>query len=255
MTTAIPAFKDNYIWCLEDPERGLASVVDPGDPAPVIAHLDRHGLDLGAILITHHHRDHTGGIQALHDRWPLAPVYGPANEAIPLCSQGLGHGDRVTLAGQFEPLVVLGVPGHTRDHIAYYGNAQLFCGDTLFTGGCGALFEGTPAQMFASLERLAPLPGHTRVYCAHEYTLANLRFALKVDPDNRRLQDRVSEVETLRAADECTLPSTIGEERQTNPFLRSGDSSVKQHAESWAGERFTDPVEVFAAVRAWKDAG
>ncbi len=250
----VRAFNDNYIWLLQRAGDPRCVVVDPGDATPVLLALAEQGLELSTILLTHHHGDHTGGVRELLSHGPV-PVYGPAGESIPEVTQPLREGDTVSLPELDLELGVFDVPGHTAGHIAYYGGGMLFCGDTLFAGGCGRLFEGTPAQMYQSLEKLASLPEDTRVYCAHEYTLANLRFALKVDPDNRRLQDRVSEVETLRAADECTLPSTIGEERQTNPFLRSGDSSVKQHAESWAGERFTDPVEVFAAVRAWKDAG
>ncbi len=250
----IPAFNDNYIWLLQRAGDPRCVVVDPGDATPVLLALAEQDLELSGILITHHHGDHTGGVRELLAHRQV-PVFGPAGEAIPGMTHPLREGDTVTLEALDLQLGVFDVPGHTAGHIAFYGEGMLFCGDTLFAGGCGRLFEGTPEQMYQSLDKLASLPEDTRVYCAHEYTLANLRFAQRVEPDNARLQERLSEVETMRASDQCTLPSSIGLERQTNPFLRSGAHSVKQNAESWAGERFTSPVQVFAAVRAWKDAG
>ncbi|MCC5859421.1 MAG: hydroxyacylglutathione hydrolase [Ectothiorhodospiraceae bacterium] len=250
----VPAFNDNYIWLLQREGAPDCVVVDPGDPVPVLNVLAEQDLALAGILITHHHPDHTGGVGELLEHRQV-PVYGPAGETIPGRTQALREGDTVYLDALDLELGVLEVPGHTAGHIAYYGQGMLFCGDTLFAGGCGRLFEGTPEQMYQSLEKLTGLPPDTRIYCAHEYTLANLRFAIRVNPGNTALQERLQQVEALRAADRCTLPSTIDEECRTNPFLRSGDPDVKQHAENWAGKRLTDPVQVFAAVRAWKDAG
>ncbi|MCC5809545.1 MAG: hydroxyacylglutathione hydrolase [Ectothiorhodospiraceae bacterium] len=250
----VPAFNDNYIWLLHRDGDKRCVVVDPGDARPVLQALDEQGLALDVILITHHHPDHTGGLGALLEHRDV-PVYGPASEAIRGVSHPLREGDTIFLDALDLELGVLDVPGHTAGHIAFYGDNMLFCGDTLFAGGCGRLFEGTPAQMHHSLEKLAALPESTRVYCAHEYTLANLRFALKVDPDNAALQERLRLVEHQRDSGECTLPSTLEQELKTNPFLRSGDINVKQRAESKTGHRLNGPVDVFAAVRAWKDAG
>ncbi len=250
----LPAFKDNYIWLLRRDGDRRCVVVDPGDARPVIAALESEELTLDAILITHHHPDHTAGLGRLLERWQV-PVFGPASESINGVTRTLREGDTVFLEALDLELGVLDVPGHTAGHIAFHGDDMLFCGDTLFAGGCGRLFEGTPAQMHHSLEKLSALPPSTRVYCAHEYTLANLRFAVQVDPDNAALEERLRRVERQREAEECTLPSTMEEELQTNPFLRSGDINVKQRAESRAGHRLNGPVDVFAAVRAWKDAG
>ena len=249
---AIPAFSDNYIWALHD-DSGRAVIVDPGDAAPVLAALDRHGLQPAAILITHHHRDHIGGVAALRERFPL-PVYGPAEAGAAVTVQ-VADGDLVEFAEPRLRLRVLEVPGHTAGHVAYAGEGVLFCGDTLFAGGCGRLFEGTPAQMYGSLRKLAALPLDTRVYCAHEYTESNLRFALRVEPDNELLQNRLAAVHQQRLKGEITLPSTIELELQTNPFLRAESRSVMEHAERWAGQQLSSPDAVFAAVRAWKDAG
>jgi hydroxyacylglutathione hydrolase len=248
------AFHDNYIWLIHGPEDARrVAVVDPGDAAPVELALDERGLELAAILITHHHGDHTGGIRALLDRFD-APVYGPAAESIPGRTHALRDGDAVRLASLGLNFEVIEVPGHTAGHIAYYGHGALFCGDTLFSGGCGRLFEGTPAQMTASLDRLASLPDATRVYCAHEYTLANLRFAATVEPDNRALADYASQARAMRAEDRPTLPSTVGRERAVNPFLRCDSPAVVRAAQTHSGRPLADRVEVFATVRAWKDS-
>lgn len=250
---AVRAFHDNYIWLVRGPaaDRRVA-VVDPGDAGPVMAALDAQGLELAALLITHHHGDHTGGIRALLERADV-PVYGPAGESIPGRTDAVAGGDRVRLDELDLEFEVIDVPGHTAGHIAYYGHGALFCGDTLFSGGCGRLFEGTPAQMTDSLERLAALPDDTRVYCAHEYTQANLRFAAAVEPGNGDLADYAASVRELRAADRPTLPSTIGRERAVNPFLRCDAPEVVRAAEHHSGHPLDDRVAVFATVRAWKD--
>jgi len=251
----IPAFADNYIWVLR--EGAHAAVVDPGDAAPVLAYLAREGATLTAILATHHHADHVGGNRALLERFPV-PVYGPARETIPGRTHALKEGDSFVVPGVGSSLSVLYVPGHTSGHIAYFGDIggtpSLFCGDTMFAAGCGRLLEGTPAQMWKSLAKFAALPPATNVYCGHEYTLANLRFAAAVEPDSARVQTRQVREQAKRDRGEPTLPSTIGEERETNPFLRANLPSVKIAAEAHSGKAQADDVATFAAVRAWKDS-
>jgi hydroxyacylglutathione hydrolase len=247
---ALPAFADNYIWVLR--RGGCAAVVDPGDAGPVLAYLREQGLRLVALLATHHHGDHVGGNEDLLRRHP-APVYGPRDPRIPSVDRPVGDGDRVSLPELGLELRVLEVPGHTRSHIAYLGGGALYCGDTLFACGCGRLFEGTAAQMHASLQRLAALPPETRVYCAHEYTLANIRFALAADPDNAALRARDAATRALRAAGRPTVPSTIAEERATNPFLRCQEAALAAAAGRQAGRRLADPEAVFAALREWKN--
>jgi hydroxyacylglutathione hydrolase len=250
----VPAFRDNYIWVLRDDRR--AAVVDPGDAAPVLAYLDAERLDLAAILVTHHHADHVGGVAALAQR-SGAPVLGPAFETIPARTRALDDGDTVELAELDAHLAVIHVPGHTLGHIAYAGEVGgervAFCGDTLFAGGCGRLFEGTPAQMHASLARLAALPAETAVYCAHEYTLANLQFAQEVEPGNAALAARAARDLARRKRGEPTVPSTIGDERATNPFLRAAVPEVRAAAQEHEGRELASEVDVFAAVRRWKD--
>jgi len=250
----IPAFADNYIWLLR--AGALAAVVDPGDAAPVIAYLQREGIMPCAILATHHHGDHVGGIPALLARWQV-PVFGPAREKIPGRTQALSGGDRFLVPGIDATFDVIDVPGHTAGHVALFGEfggvPALFCGDTLFTGGCGRLFEGTASQMWSSLSALAALPPETRVYCGHEYTLANLRFATAVEPDNAELRARDARAKTTRDRGEPTVPSTIGEERATNPFLRAHLPHVKAAAAAHAGQGLADDVASFAALREWKN--
>lgn len=232
-------------------------MVDPGDAAPVMAQLEREGLELVAILNTHHHGDHVGGNRALLARWPV-PVYGPVRETIPGVTRTLVEGDTFTVPEIGLELSVLDVPGHTAGHIACVGRLAdgpiVFCGDTLFAGGCGRLFEGTPAQMVHSLSKLAALPADTRVFCGHEYTVANLRFAQAVEPANVLLQQRRVREQAKRDRGEPTVPSTIAEERETNPFLRVDQPAVRAAAEQHAGRPLADRVAVFAEVRAWKNA-
>ena len=262
--TALPAFSDNYIWMLDDGRQAL--VVDPGESVPVEQALDARGLALAAILVTHHHADHVGGVDALRGRL-RGSVYGPARERIPQPCVPLAEGDAVDVLGL--RFTVIDVPGHTAGHIAYFGGAAdatddtddtgeaakaplLFCGDTLFSAGCGKLFEGTPAQMHASLAKLAALPGETRVCCGHEYTLANLKFAAAVEPGNAAVADLAAWCRAERAASRPTLPSRIAVERAVNPFLRCGEPAVVRQAQG-RGAASSDPVAVLAALRSWKN--
>ena len=250
----LPAFKDNYIWTLRDADRRNphAAVVDPGEALPVKQYLAREGLTLAAILATHHHPDHVGGIAELVEMTRV-PVFGPKGEPIPALTHPVGQDDSVEIASLAAKFAVLDIPGHTRAHVAYYGLGSLFCGDTLFACGCGRVFEGTAAQMLHSLTKLAALPDETRVYCGHEYTLANIKFARAVDPGNSVLAAREERAATLRAAGRPTLPSTLGEERATNPFLRCAEPVVVESANKYLGARIGDPVSVFAAIREWKN--
>lgn len=248
--TPIPAFDDNYIWCMH--RNRQAVLVDPGEAEPARQFLRDAGIELTAVLVTHHHYDHVNGIAELLAEWPQAVVIGPAN-ACPEIAQAVADGDCVTLFDR--DFQVIAVPGHTLDHIAYYQpeSAKLFCGDTLFAGGCGRLFEGTPAQMLASLQRLQGLPPETCVYCAHEYTLANLAFALKAEPENATLRDRYKVVEQQRERGEITLPSTLALECASNPFLRTDSPALRSRICDREGRDTLSQVEVFAALRGWKD--
>ncbi len=252
-TTIVPirAFQDNYIWCLR--RASTAVVVDPGDAAPVLDYLAREGLDLAAILTTHHHADHVGGNIRILAKYNV-PVFGPAREHIPGRTHSLTEGDLVEVPGMPMTLRVLDVPGHTAGHIAYFGEGLLFCGDTLFSCGCGRLFEGTAAQMYSSLAKFAALPADTLVYCAHEYTLSNLRFARAADPGNRAIDEREAAALAALAAGQPSLPSTIRTELAANPFLRSTLPALTNAASRQAGRALQSPVEVFATLRAWKDA-
>lgn len=248
--SAIPIFLDNYVWLLSDGT--AAAVVDPGDAAPVIAALAQQNLQLTAVLVTHHHPDHVAGIAGLL-RGQNIPVYGPRAEVakIKTLTQLLDDGDSVDVLGQ--KFQVMALPGHTLGHIAYYAPGVLFCGDTLFSAGCGRLFEGTPAQMQQSLSRLAALPGDTHVYCTHEYTLSNLAFAAAVEPANAAISAHIECVETLRAAQQPSLPTTLTQELQINPFLRAQHTDVFAAASRWSGNALHTDLEVFTALRRWKD--
>ncbi|WFC43275.1 hydroxyacylglutathione hydrolase [Pseudoxanthomonas sp. SE1] len=251
---ALPAFDDNYIWALVDDD-GDALVVDPGDAAPVLA-ATGNGLWPAAVLVTHHHADHAGGVAALRERWPTLPVFAPEDERIPDATERVGDGSIVQVKRW--RLSVLSVPGHTRSHIAFHGGGSegpphLFCGDTLFSLGCGRLFEGAPAQMLASLERLAALPGPSLVCCGHEYTLANAAFAETVDPHNRALRLRIQEARAMRHAGRPTLPTSLAGEVATNPFLRVDDEAVHEAVAHRLGRPPADRVETFATLRQWKN--
>lgn len=247
---AVPAFSDNYLWVIEGD--GKAAVVDPGDAAPVEAFLAARKLTLACILATHHHGDHVGGLAALKSHWGC-PAYGPAREDIAGLDRRLAGGDRFPVPGLGIELSVMDVPGHTAGHIAFAGNGVVFCGDTLFACGCGRLFEGTPRQMADSLAALARLPAQTKVYCAHEYTLSNIRFAQAVEPGNARLAARRGREQERRDRGEATVPSTLAEELATNPFLRCEVPEVVASASARAGRALRDPVEVFATLREWKN--
>ena len=244
------AFNDNYIWTLRDAR--YAIVVDPGDAQPVLDYLAAEKLELLAVVITHHHADHIGGVARLIAGRKL-PVYGPHDPRVPEATQRLAEGESITLPHFGVTLTVLEVPGHTSSHIAYYGDGMLFCGDTLFAAGCGRLFEGTPAQMHDSLSKFMRLPDTTQVYCAHEYTLANLRFAKAAESANRAVVEWETRAQDLREQDLPTVPSTIGLERAANPFVRCTQAEVIASASGHAGKALTDPVSVLAALRTWKN--
>ncbi len=247
---ALRAFSDNYIWTIRD--RSHAVVVDPGEAQPVIDYLEREKLTLAAILNTHHHADHVGGNAALLARCPV-PVFGPHDERIPEVSIRLADGQHFRLPHFDIEMETLEIPAHTRSHIAFVGGGMLFCGDTLFAAGCGRLFEGTPRQMHDSLTRLARLPDDTLVYCGHEYTLSNLKFARAAEPDNDQLPLLEARMQALRDAGKPTLPSTIAQEKATNPFVRVGAPGVIRSASARAGKTLGDPVSVLAEIRNWKN--
>lgn len=249
-TLALPAFQDNYIWLLAGDD-GACVVVDPGDAAPVFEAAAR-GLRPVAVLITHHHPDHVGGVDALLARFPV-PCVGPDDPRIPAAATRVGDGDRVEVPELGVAFDVMAVPGHTRSHLAFHGAGVLFCGDTLFSLGCGRLFEGTPAQMLASLDRLAALPADTVVCCTHEYTQANGRFALVAEPGNAARDARLADVAGRRARGEPSLPTTIASERDCNPFLRVDAPGVRAALSARLGRAPRDRTEAFAELRAWKD--
>ena len=247
--TALPALQDNYIWAIHDDNH--AAVVDPGEAGPVLAFLKAKGLKLSATLCTHRHHDHIGGIAALREVYNV-PVYGRRHPKNPHITDDLHEGDQLGLSQPDVNFDIIEIPGHLDDHIAFLAPGIVFCGDVLFGAGCGRNFEGTMAQLHHSLQRLAALPGDTKVYCAHEYTAANLRFALACEPDNPEIQQRAADVQRLRAANRITLPSTIALERATNPFLRCTEPAII-HTLQQRGIADTDELGVFTALRQWKN--
>lgn len=249
----IPAFDDNYIWLLHEPPAGTAAVVDPGDADPVLATLAREGLHLTAVLVTHHHGDHVGGLSELREAFPALRIYGPRDPRIRDLTHPVGEGDWIQPAGLTSRFQVLELPGHTATHIGYLGEGCLFCGDTLFAAGCGRVFDGTFEQLSASLRRIAALDPETLCYCAHEYTLANLGFARWVEPNSTALAEREREARETRARGLPTVPSRLALELITNPFLRTGEPGVKAAAERFAERPLRGRGEVFSALRRWKD--
>lgn len=248
----IPILRDNYVWVIIDGINRTAILFDPGEAAPIEAFLEEHRLRLFAILITHHHWDHVNGLLALKSKYAV-PVFGPANDAVDGVTSYLKEGDQVTIEEFPITFRVLDIPCHTRGHIAYVGAGGVFCGDTLFSAGCGRLFEGTAEQMFNSLAKLAALPDDTKVYCAHEYTLNNLRFAETVEPGNSAIADYREQVKKLLDTTNVSLPSNIKTEKAVNPFLRCTSLKVRKSAEKHVGHALDNAVDVFQVLRDWKD--
>lgn len=250
----ITALKDNYIWVLTHSQSSHVAVVDPGDAIPVIHFLEQNKLTLAAILITHHHWDHTNGISALLAR-DQVPVYGSAKNKLTEINRSLIETEKLDLPQLNINFQVIEIPGHTLDHIAYYCSTEkiLFCGDTLFTAGCGKVFEGSPAQMYKSLAKLKALPEDTKIYCGHEYTENNLHFAKLVEPDNKDIMTRIDNTQKLRQQNLPTVPAMLAEEKLTNPFLRCEIENVIHAAEQYSGRKLTEPAEVFEILRQWKN--
>ena len=248
--TPISAFHDNYIWMINHPGSHYAWVVDPGDHRPVLKTLEAKGWELKGILLTHHHTDHCGGILGLLEHFPV-PVYGSYRDESGLADR-LFQGGNTAHIGPFH-FLVLEIPGHTLDHIAFYGHGVLFCGDTLFSSGCGRIFEGTAPQMFNSLNQLRSLDDNTQVYCGHEYTEHNLKFALTLEPENADAKQYLRNVQLLRSRHHPSLPSTLGLEKKVNPFFRCDQPTIRESAERRYSQKLLQPIDVFAKVRDWKD--
>lgn len=253
--TPVPAFRDNYIWAIHARlgDNHAAVLVDPGEPDAILSWLESRQAHPVAVLITHHHGDHTGGLAALAKRWPV-PVYGPGKESIPGVTHPVAEGSTVDIPQLGLRFQVMETPGHTRGHVCYYGHGWLFSGDTLFSCGCGRLFEGSAQDMHQSLQRLARLPTETQVYCAHEYTLPNIGFAKEVEEANPALEARYLDARQSRKAGLPTLPSTIGQELGTNPFLRCHVPAVRVAISHYAGCPVNTDLEAFSRLRQWKDS-
>jgi hydroxyacylglutathione hydrolase len=250
---AIPAFKDNYIWAVHSLEGSQIVVVDPGAADPVFDYLQNNNLTLTGILVTHHHWDHSGGVPDLMSQFPEIKAYGPAQEKVAGLTHLVKENDEISFAEFGLDLHVIDIPGHTLGHIAYVGHDILFCGDTLFSCGCGRIFEGTPAQMYHSLDKIKKLSKNTQIYCGHEYTLANMTFAQLVEPKNKALYARQKIVKDLRLRSLPSLPVTLATELETNPFLRCNEMSVVSSVQKHVKATVTDPVSVFAHLREWKN--
>ncbi|MCK5895283.1 MAG: hydroxyacylglutathione hydrolase [Cocleimonas sp.] len=250
---SISAFSDNYIWFLCDDQQRYAAIIDPGDATPVINALKEKKIKPIAILITHHHSDHIGGITGLVERYPQLPVYGPKAEHIKALTHKVEQGDIINLPQINKQLKVLDTSGHTAGHISYYTQGMLFCGDTLFAAGCGRVLGGSMETLHQALEKIAKLPPETKIYCAHEYTLDNIGFAKWVEADNKALLEREIACWNLIDNDKPTVPSLLSEELKTNPFLRCHEPAIIQQAEKFAGKKLYNSVEVFSAIRQWKD--
>ncbi|EKD91779.1 MAG: Hydroxyacylglutathione hydrolase, partial [uncultured bacterium] len=246
------AFNDNYIWALVDDDRQQAIIVDPGGATPVLAFLAQRKLMISAILITHKHHDHTGGIPALLDAFPNALVFANSVEGVECATQTVSDKDVITINDHI--FKVIAIPGHTLGHVAYYCKPYLFCGDTLFTNGCGRIFEGTAEQMLSSLKKLMALPDDTFIYCGHEYTLSNIKFALHIESNNIELQKRFEEARRLRSENKPTVPSTLKLEKDTNPFLRCSEPSVIEAVSNYIGKKLNSESQVFYELRQWKNA-
>lgn len=249
----IPAFSDNYIWAISDEDENYYAVVDPGDAVPVLEFLAENDAILAAVMITHHHADHVGGICGLLDAFPGTPVYGPVLETIPCVTHSLGDGDRVVIPEIDVSFDALSIPGHTAGHIGYYREGMLFCGDTLFANGCGRVFDGSMISLFSSLKKIASLPANTLIYCAHEYTLDNIGFAQWVEPENLDLLHRQQQTHDLIDNDQPSVPSTLELEFKTNPFLRTSEPAVIEAAEKEAKRNLPSEADVFKVLRTWKD--
>ncbi len=250
----VPALSDNYVWLLKEPTSQSVAIVDPGEAAPVLQAIREGGYAPAAILITHHHKDHVGGLAEVSQAFPGVPVYGPAGEDVAGVDHRVGDGDQVDVPELGTRFDVIDTPGHTLGHISLHGGGVLLCGDTLFAGGCGRVFEGTHEQMAASLARLAALPGDTQCCCGHEYTLKNLEFARAVEPDNTALAEREQAATEIRQRGDPTVPFELAPELDTNPFLRCDQPAVRAAAERHAGRSLADGAEVFGALREWKNS-
>lgn len=249
----IPSLADNYIWAIHGQNNGHIVVVDPGEAAPVLSYLKEQNLILDAILITHHHNDHTGGVLALRSHFPHIPVYGSLKDKVPGITHFIQDGDTITFTNQNLTLQVLDLPGHTHGHIAYYNKELLFCGDVLFSVGCGKIFEGTAEQMYRSLNKLKQFAPTTQIFSAHEYTFNNIKFAQMVDPENQALEKRFQQVISLRKQNLPTLPVSLASELQTNPFLRCEELAILDAVQNYWDKQLNDPLAVFEHLRRWKD--